>query len=214
MALIWSGLAVAAVGLGGRFNRITLRFHGAAYIAAAATVAGLILCAFDGLLADPAETWHPVTAVGIAVASSAAACYGILAMTPARTESRWFELLPETIVGMVLVWSAAGMAAGWLSGPLVAGLDGTVQGAFVAAGRTAVLATLAVALAAAGRLWSLRALTWLVYPVLIGGGLKLLWEDFRFDEPVALFLALAFYGGALVVTPRLMKIESSGPRRI
>jgi hypothetical protein len=207
LAVTWSALAVAAVGLGRRFNRITLKFHGAAYAVAAATVAGLMACAFDGLLAPPAGTWRPVTSVAIGVALVAAGCYGVLVAAPVRTHSPWFESLPQAIVGAVVVWSAAGMATGWLSGPLVAAVGPTADTAFVAAGRTAVIAVLAVALAWAARRWSLQELTWLVYPVLVGGGLKLLWEDFRYGQPITLFLALALYGGALAVTPRLMRRE-------
>jgi hypothetical protein len=103
----------------------------------------------------------------------------------------------------VFVWSFAGLAAGVLSASIVsaAGADA----AFVAASRTAVIAILAVALAWTGRRWSLQELTWFVYPVLIAGGAKLLWEDFHYDQPVTLFLALALYGSALIVTPRLMR---------
>ena len=100
------------------------------------------------------------------------------------------------------------MAAGWLAGPLVTSLAATGAApdvAFVAAGRTAVLAILVVALAWGGRRWLLEELTWFVYPLLIGAGLKLLWEDLRHGEPLALFIALSFYGGALIVTPRLMR---------
>jgi len=44
--------------------------------------------------------------------------------------------------------------------------------------------------------------------VLVAGGFKLVWEDFRYEEPVALSVALAAYGGALIVTPRLMRREA------
>jgi hypothetical protein len=77
--------------------------------------------------------------------------------------------------------------------------------AFVAASRTSVIAILAMALAWAGQRWSLQELTWLVYPVLVAGGVKLVSEDFDYDQPVALFLALALYSGALIVAPRLMR---------
>jgi len=50
-------------------------------------------------------------------------------------------------------------------------------------------------------------LTWLAYPVLVGGFLKLLFEDLRYGEPLALFLALAMYGGALIITPRWLRKE-------
>jgi hypothetical protein len=203
LALTWSALAVAATGLGGRFDRITLKFHGTVYLAAAAAAAGLIGCAYDGLFADPTGTWEPAKPIGIVVALVAAACYGTLVATRGEAVRPWFELLPQTIVGAVVVWSAAGLAAGVLSASIVAAAG--TDAAFIAASRTAVIAILAVALAWAGRRWSLQELTWFVYPVLIAGGAKLLWEDFHYDRPVTLFLALALYGGALIVTPRLMK---------
>jgi hypothetical protein len=69
-------------------------------------------------------------------------------------------------------------------------------------------ALVAVALAWAGRRWSLPELLWLVYPLLIAGGFKLILEDFHLDEPIALFVALAAYGGALILAPRLMRKEA------
>jgi hypothetical protein len=211
LALTWSALAVASVALGGRFDRITLRFHGALYVAAAAIVAGLIACAFDGLLADPGASWHPLTPVCMVVAVAAAACYGILVATPTRMGSSWRTRLPEAIVGAVLLWSAVGVAVGSLAGPLVAAVDEGLGRSAVAASRTGALALLAVGIAWAGRHWSLRELTWFVYPVLLGAGLKLLWEDFRVGQPLTLFVALGLYGGALIVTPRLMKTVPDRP---
>jgi hypothetical protein len=71
-----------------------------------------------------------------------------------------------------------------------------------------LIALVAVVLAWAGRRWSLQELFWLVYPVLVAGGVKLLWKDFHFDEPAALFVAMATYGGALILASRLMKREA------
>ena len=205
LALTWSALAVAATGLGGRFDRITLKFHGAVYVAAATTAAGLIVCAYGGLFADPTGTWVSPEPVGIPVTLVAAACYAILAATRGETVRRWFELLPQAIVGAAAVWSVAGLTAGVLSAPITAAFGAGAAAPFVAASRTAVIAILAVALAGAGRHWSLRELTWFVYPVLVAGGVKLILEDFDYDQPVALFLALALYGSALIATPRLIR---------
>ena len=208
LAVAWSILAVASVGLGTRFDRITLRFHGAVYVAAAATAAGLVACASDGLLGDAAAALRPVTPFDVGMTVVLAACYAVLVRGRRTPTSRWPERLPQAIIGAVGVWSVAGMAAGWLAGSLVTSLAATGAApnvAFVAAGRTAVLAILVVALAWGGRRWLLEELTWFVYLLLIGAGLKLLWEDLRHGEPLALFIALSFYGGALIVTPRLMR---------
>jgi hypothetical protein len=208
LALTWCALAVAATGIGGQFDRITLKFHGAIYITAAAVVGGLIACAFDGLLAAPTGAWRPVTPIGIAMTLVAASCYGILIATRANTASQWLDLLPQAIVGAVVVWSVAGITAPWLAGSLLAAPGASTEAAVLAASRTAVIAVLAVALAWAGRRWSLQELIWLVYPLLVGGGVKLLLEDFAYGQPLTLFVALALYGSALILTSRLIRKET------
>jgi hypothetical protein len=52
-------------------------------------------------------------------------------------------------------------------------------------------------------------LGWLLYPVLVAGGLKLLAEDLRYSRASTLFVALALYGGALIVAPRLARTVRS-----
>jgi hypothetical protein len=207
LALVWSMLALAAVVAGGLFDRITLKFHGAVYGVAAAAAAGLLACAADGLIGDPTGTWRPVDAPCIGVSVAAAACYGVLVATRRPVGSPWFEFLPQAVLAALVVWSVAGMAAGWLSRPAIAASGEGAGAAFVAASRTGLIALVAVVLAWAGRRWSLQELLWLVYPVLVAGGFKLIWEDFQFDEPAALFVALAAYGGALIAAPRLMRKE-------
>jgi hypothetical protein len=44
---------------------------------------------------------------------------------------------------------------------------------------------------------------WLSYALLALGGIKLIVEDFPRGRPGTLFLALAFYGAALILAPRL-----------
>ncbi|HEY5113807.1 MAG TPA: hypothetical protein VIJ45_06825, partial [Coriobacteriia bacterium] len=77
----------------------------------------------------------------------------------------------------------------------------------VATVRTSVLAAAALALAWAGRYRRFREAAWLLYPVLVVGGLKLLVEDLPRSRPATLFIALALYGGALIVAPRLGRVR-------
>jgi hypothetical protein len=128
---------------------------------------------------------------------------------PTAQPTRLVSILPQAMSAALFTLSTAGLVAGWLVGPLLA-TDAAAGPAFVAAGRTAIIAMLAVALAWAARRWSLQELSWLVYPLLVGGGIKLLLQDFGYAHPIALFVGLAFYGSALVVTPRLMKKTDSG----
>jgi hypothetical protein len=209
LAGTWSALAVAAVALGARFDRITLKFHGAIYLVAAAVFGGLLAGAFDGLLADPATEWRPVSLASAVVAPVAALCYAILVGMPGKKTDRWTDLLPQAAVGALVVWAAAGLGAPQLADLLGRASTAASNPAFLAASRTAVLALLAVALAFAGRNPSVRELTWLVYPLLVLGAVKLLWEDIQHGQPVALFLAFALYGSALILTPTLLRREDA-----
>jgi len=205
LSLTWSVFALLGVALGSWFDRITLRVHGAVFLSAAAYASGLFAYIFQRLAADPTAGWQPVTAAAAAVAVLAAACYAIVVVVPVGGGSPWSRRLPELVIAAVFGSSVAGLTAGWLGQSAVGGWIAASDAASVAASRTAVLALLAVLFAWAGRRRSLVELTWLVYPLLAATGLKLLLEDFRHGEPMTLFLSLAFYGGALVVTPRLMK---------
>jgi len=214
LASTWSVLALVATATGGHFDRITLKFHGAAYLAAAAAVSGLIACAYRGLLAEPTQSAQAVSAASLAVSGVAVVGYGTLVATRRELARPWFELLPQALVGAVVVWSVAGLLAGWTSAPILDAAGPEAGPAFVAASRTAVIALLAVALAWSGRRFSLQELTWFAYPLLAAGGVKLLWEDLHYNRPVTLFLALALYGGALIVTPRLLRASPSDPTPI
>jgi hypothetical protein len=210
LALAWSALALAASWLGARFDRITLRFHAAIYLAAAAAIGGLLARAGEGLLAHATGPWHSLTPACGAVALMAAGCYGILVSVDRRRASRWFELLPHALVAALVVWTATGLAARGLAALVAAAPGPEADPAWVAAGRTAVLAVMAVGLAWAGSRWSRQELTWLVYAVLGGGGVRLLLEDLRYGRPLTLFLTLALYGVALIATPKLLRAGRAG----
>ncbi|HUL74002.1 MAG TPA: hypothetical protein VLT86_12930 [Vicinamibacterales bacterium] len=78
----------------------------------------------------------------------------------------------------------------------------------LATSRSVVLAGAAMLLPLAARLPRLAPLRWFVYPVLVAGGVKLLVDDFPHSRPATLFVALAAYGVALAVAPRLRKSTS------
>ena len=70
---------------------------------------------------------------------------------------------------------------------------------------TVVLAVSAVVVAAFWRTTPCVEFRWLVYPVLVAGGLKLVVDDFMHSTPATLFVALAVYGVALILAPRLLR---------
>jgi len=208
LAISWSMLAVATTVVGRSFDRITLKFHSAIYMVAAAIACDLLTSSSTNLLANPTSTLHSISPTCAGVVALTGLCYVILATTPGAKTSSWYLFLPQAALAALLVWSAAGVAAEMLSGlfarqEMPTALDPSIA----AATRPSVLAILAILLAWASHHWSLKELTWLVYPILILGGVKLLWEGLQYSEPAALVIAFALYGGALVVTPRLTKLE-------
>ncbi len=201
------GLALAGLAIGSRSNRPLLAFHGVAYLAAAASAAGLAASAADALLASAVGPWRELTGPGGAVLLAAAVGYGLLLAGPRPPDARWWRRLPHALVAVLLGCGLLGAAARWLVVALGAGPGPHADAAIVATIRTSLLALLAVALAWAGRRFRLLELSWLVYPVLGCGGLKLLFEDLPRGRPATLFLSLTLYGGALVATPRLLRRE-------
>jgi hypothetical protein len=71
--------------------------------------------------------------------------------------------------------------------------------------RTCVLAIAVLLIAWGARHGRFREWAWLVYPLLVIVGLKMVAQDFKYSRPATLFIALALYGIALIVAPRLRR---------
>jgi hypothetical protein len=124
------------------------------------------------------------------------------------------ELLARSgrlIIAFAFVFGAGG-AFVILLAPIVAGTP--IDAGVLASLRTALLSIAVVGLGASVRWPSLAVFSRLVYPVLILGGVRLLADDFRHSRPSTLFAALALYGMAWAMGPRLAARgtrPSSGP---
>jgi hypothetical protein len=75
----------------------------------------------------------------------------------------------------------------------------------VAAIRTVVVGAAVLLLAFVGGRGVFAEGRWLMYVVLVLGGIKLLMEDFPAGRPATLVLSLAVYGAALIVAPRWVR---------
>ncbi len=195
---------MASLWLGGSHDRITLRFHGVVYLTAAAVVSGLVPAVHDSLVAHPTGAWRPATLMSFLVAVAVTVGYILLVATRSKDPS-WFALLPQAILAGLLAWVSAGLGTMWLAGGLANAPGPDADIAYLATSRTAMLCILAVLMAWLARRYSLRELGWLVYPLLVGEGMRLLLEDIRYRRPSTLFVTLALYGGALIATSSLMK---------
>jgi hypothetical protein len=203
LAWCWIGLGLAAALLGGWFDRVTLRAHSAVYVALAAWHTGLTAAAWDVFLGGSDVAWRGLDAAGVAALLVTIGCYGVLVWTQRGREVSVARRVPRFCIA-VLALSGLGWGAVWL---LVQGLGEAppaASPATVAVIRTGVLAATVVALAVVGRRSSWVELTWLVYPLLALGCVKLLIEDLRRGTPLTLTVGFALFGTALILAPRMM----------
>lgn len=194
--------AVTATCLARRGRRLTLGLHATVYAIAAAAASGLLTNATLALAAPPVAGW---TAPSI-VAMLALASLAIAAFMPVRDPlEHWgvFVHVPRLLLVSTLVLAAGGTLAAIAT--TAVGDPRRIDPSVLATIRTAVLVGVTLAVARAGRFEYGREASWLVYPLLIVIGLKLLFADFPQGRPQTLFVALALYGFTLIAGPRLMR---------
>lgn len=197
LALAWVAAGVLAAVLGRRHDRMTLRVHGALFLLAATLQTGLLPECTRSLFGQAQQA---VTVPGWASALGAAVAWIVLAADhPGPGLSRAPQLLLASIAVL-----AAGHGLHLALRGLLGGVLERDPGVATVAG-TAVLAGLALALAVGARRGALPELGWLVYPLLVAGGFKLLVQDLRDGRPATLVVSLALYGLVLTLAPRLMK---------
>ena len=210
LVLTCSALALVSAWCASRFSRAALTLHSAVYLFAGALVSGLLAAAELGLAGSADVPWPPLSGSVWAVVAAAVACI-VIPRASAGAEATALWQVPRASVALLLV-SALGAIVMTLLAPRIAGLPGAgCDAGTLATLRTGVVALAAVALARLGRHDRFVELRWLLYPLLIGGGLKLLVEDLPHSRPATLFIALALYGGALILAPRLAR--SPAPRQ-
>jgi hypothetical protein len=199
LALLWAAIAVACAWIGIRSKRNTLCMHGAMYLAAASLASGLALGSGIHLFQPGAGSAPEFGALATAVAAAVATVLSFL--EPDEGARR----LPVLLIAGIAVWAWAGLAS-WA----LAASSHSIGSPSAAAGlaptlATVVLSAMAVALAWAGRRWGGAELTWLVPPVLLLAGYKLVTQDLRKSQTLALFISLLSYGIVLVWMPRILR---------
>jgi hypothetical protein len=197
-------LAVLATASWRRFGRPYMLLHGAAYVVAAGIVSGAFAYAAWALLAAPSAGWQLPSVVVLLVAVASGAC-AWLAGTRPSPEGGAFASSLRLIVVLALVWIISGTVVGMLGPIAVKAGDGGVDTGVLATIRTGVLALGTLYVAWLGGHARYREWAWLLYPLLVGIGLKMIAQDFKDSRPATLFIALALFGAALIVAPRLRR---------
>lgn len=189
LALVWSAVGCISLFAGRKFGRNTLSWHGSVTLAAAAVITGLaawivqVLLTRGGSISAPAATWICAIAILVAYAlSSKGAAVSLLGSMVAAA-----------------LFSAALMA-----------ICRTTMGEDGAGALCATLQTFAMTLISAGLAWYAKhthrlELAWLIVPFLIAAAYKIVVNDLPRGETLSLFASLLFYGGTLVLVPRILQ---------
>jgi hypothetical protein len=205
----WLGLAFAVLGVlaAARWNRVgrlNMLLHAATYVVAAAIASGALGYGAWALAAAPEGPW-PLPRVTTVLVLAATALTIVLAAARPRPEGGVPADGARVVMLLVLLWVASASVIGLLA-PLIAGLpDRSVNLGALATLRTCVLAVAALLIAWVARHARFREWAWLVYPLLVVVGLKMVVQDFQHSRPSTLFIALALFGAALIIAPRLRR---------
>jgi hypothetical protein len=186
LAVAFSLLAVAALVAGFLRDRRTLRLHAGAYLLLGVGMAGMMQRATERIIRTGGGLESGLPLPYAFALLGAALCYAILVALERRREARWTDAVEVTLVAALAAWGAMGAAAGWMSAPPL---------------RTAMLTAAVLAMAWSGR----KELRWLAYPLMGLAGLKLVAEDLLQGRSLTLFGSLIFFGGGLILLPRLMR---------
>jgi hypothetical protein len=200
-SVVWALLAAVMAALGSRWDRVTLRVHAVLLLIAAwaSCGAGLEIVTDLGRGGDISSTPSVATLV-VAILTLVTT---VLVIVGRRLRSAgWAQRLPLT--GLLLM-TALGMTAAFVE--VVAAV--LSPGSAVGVG-TVALSVVVVGLAFLSHRWGIVEAGWLVYPLLVLIGLRMIAIDFSSGKTVVLVIALAAYGTALIVSTRL--IGRSNPR--
>jgi len=199
-----AALAVVCCAAWSKIGRLFLLLHGAVYLAAAAMASGAIGYDVSAVAFGAPGVWAlPGAAMLVVLAAAAASAW--LAAQELANDGSAYASPPRFAVVLVFVLSAGGTLVGYLA-PALGGLpDRSIDAGVLATIRTGVLALSTLLLAWIGRHARFREWGWLVYPLLVGIGIKMVAQDFMHSRPATMFVALGLYGAALILAPRLRR---------
>jgi hypothetical protein len=197
-----------AIAIGALAGSLAASRFGHPLLALQGAIAAIVASAQSGLITFTALVWlthpQPWPTVGVPIGIVLAAVLAALMLPRAVHEDEPAILTYAARLALSLALVAG---AGTL---LVIGV-GDLMGSWTAdAGVMATMKTVTLAAAAVGLAWAGRSprfveFGWIAYGALGVGGLKILFEDLPSSRPSTLFIALAAYGGALIVMQKLRR---------
>jgi hypothetical protein len=194
-AVAWAVLALIAAAAGSHWDRVTLRAHAAVLLGAAWIASGVAAEAAGDIGGRAGFDAVPGAGAMIVALLTVITTLVVLFARKLKT-SGWVQRLPLTVL---LVMSGIVAAAALVS---VATL--VAPGSALWMGTVALSALTIVAAVLASR-WGIREAGWVVYPLLALTGLRVVLTDLASGRTGVFVIALAAYGSAMILSPRLLR---------
>jgi len=203
---LWCGCAIVCCWVAMSGRRPTLGLHGAIYLTLGAAVSGAAGQPLSTLFGAGSASTQWLVSVGVLAAAMLS--WVAIAMSWPGEVARWRKQMSSLAIAANITWILSGIAShtlilAWLAAG--GGRAGRIPADTLG---TVVLTTFSVALAWAGTHWPKRELVWLVYGFMGLGAWKLATRDFVNERNLALVISLLFYGGALILLPRMLRKAS------
>ena len=195
--MLWCGCAVACCWTAMSSRRPTLGLHGAVYLLLGALASGALvqpLARLFGVEGGSPPWWVPAVVV-----LSALAAWVAVAISWPGESAHWRNRASSFTLAAIVAWIPAGAA----TQALVSLWPGVNAPADTLG--TAVLTLLSASLAWSGIRWGRRELVWLAYCLMALAAWKLVARDFQHERNLALVVSLLFYGGTLILLPRILQ---------
>jgi len=199
-AAVWASLAVGVAAVGSCWDRVTLRVHAAILVVVAWVAAGVAYAVGSSLGGGGQENttpWLATTFVAVLTLVTTVE----LAAGRKRRSGGWIQQLP---LAVLLLLSALAVAAA-----MVTAVEAVLPLGAAAAIETVALSSVTIGLGFMAKRWGVVEAGWLVYPLLLATGLRMVARDFLSGRTVVLVVALAAYGVALIFSTRLVGIRQS-----
>ncbi len=201
--MLWCACAVASCWAAMAMRRPTLGLHGVVFLllgSVASKTAGATL----GRLFSMGNESFPWLGALI-VLSAAIVSWAGITLSSTGEAARWRKQASSFAIATVITWVMIGIAVQLL----VSLWAGSVGGRGIAVPwstlGTVVVTLIAAGLAWASARWQKRELVWIAYGLMALGAYKLAMRDFESEHSLALVVSLLFYGGVLILLPRLQR---------
>jgi hypothetical protein len=216
-SMVYAASAATLAVIARQRGSLTLGLHASLCAIAASAGSGLIAVTSVALMLSPVAGWRSLgpaallalIALVIAVLTtqpvvrSPVPSFAVGPAPGAVEREMTAARIPRLVLVCALVWTSMGVAV--LLATSMFGDPRRVDISVLATLRTGILVAVTLVLARVARYESGREAGWLVYPLLVITGLKLVFVDLPLGRPQTLFAALALYGFALIVAPRLLR---------